>query len=126
APAPQLVRVHLSTLRSAMRDAAREVSLYRGAMPQASSISLAAQLLGRMSTASEAAIRAEMQLQLQAALNDMDPLDREVIALRHFEELSNGEAAAVLGLSKTAATNRYIRALARLQKTLEAIPGFLD
>ena len=56
----------------------------------------------------------------------MDPLDREIIALRHFEELSNAEAATVLGLSKTAASNRYIRALARLQKFLENIPGFLD
>jgi len=71
-------------------------------------------------------MRAEMQLQLQTVLNDMAPLDREIIALRHFEELSNAEAAAVLGLSKTAASNRYLRALARLQKVLENIPGFLD
>jgi RNA polymerase sigma-70 factor (ECF subfamily) len=56
----------------------------------------------------------------------MQPLDREIIALRHLEELSNAEAAEVLGLSKTAASNRYLRALARLQKVLENIPGFLD
>ena len=40
----------------------------------------------------------------------MEPMDREVLALRHFEELSNGEVALVLGLSKTAASNRYMRA----------------
>jgi RNA polymerase sigma-70 factor (ECF subfamily) len=58
-------------------------------------------------------------------LNGMDPMDREILALRHFEELSNGEAAEVLGLSKTAANNRYIRALSRLRDLLESIPGFL-
>jgi RNA polymerase sigma-70 factor (ECF subfamily) len=122
----RLLRVHRQHLGAAMRDAGRDVALYRGALPHASSVSLAAQLLGRMTSASQAAVRAEMQLQVQAALNDMDPLDREVIALRHFEELSNQEAAAVLGLSKTAASNRFVRALARLQKTLAAIPGLLD
>jgi RNA polymerase sigma-70 factor (ECF subfamily) len=122
----RLLRVHRRHLGAGMRDAGREVSLYHGALPQASSESLAAQLLGRMTSASQALVRAEMQLQLQAALNDMGPLDREIIALRHFEELSNAEAAEVLGLSKTAASNRYLRALARLQKILENIPGFLD
>jgi RNA polymerase sigma-70 factor (ECF subfamily) len=122
----RLQRVHRHHLGAAGRDAGREVSLYQGALPPASSASLAAQLLGRLTSASQAAVRAEMQLQLQAALNDLAPLDREVIALRHFEELSNAEAAAVLGLSKTAASNRYVRALARLQQILETIPGFLD
>ena len=56
----------------------------------------------------------------------MDAMDREIIALRHFEELSNNEAADVIGLTKAAASNRYIRALARLQGILESIPGFLD
>ena len=109
-----------------MRDAGREVSLYRGALPEASSASLAAQLLGRLTTASQAAIRAERQLRLQAVLNSMDPMDREILALRHFEQLTNGEAAQVLGLSKTAANNRYIRALGRLRDLLERVPGFFD
>ena len=94
------------------------------ALPQASSASLAAQLFGRLTTPSQAAVRAERQLQLQAVLNGMEPMDREILALRHFEELSNGEAAEVLGLSKTAANNRYIRALGRLRDLLEDVPGF--
>jgi RNA polymerase sigma-70 factor (ECF subfamily) len=122
----RLMRVHRQHLGAAMRDAGREVSLYKGALPQASSLSLAAHLLGRLTTASQAAVRAERQLQLQAALNGMDAMDREVIALRHFEELSNGEVAQVLGISKTAASNRYVRAMMRLQTELESIPGFLD
>jgi RNA polymerase sigma-70 factor (ECF subfamily) len=122
----RLAQVHRQHLGAAMRDAGREVSLYRGALPQASSASLAAQLLGRLTTASQAAVRAERQVQLQAVLNGMDPLDREILALRHFEGLSNGESAAVLGLSKTAANNRYVRALGRLRELLEHVPGFFD
>src|SRR5947199_972 len=121
----RLQLVHRQHLGAQMRDAGREVSLYRGALPAASSVSLAAQLLGRYTSASQVAVRAERQVQLQAALNGLDPLDREIIALRHFEELANGEAAEVLGLSKAAASNRYVRALTRLQGVLEGIPGFL-
>jgi RNA polymerase sigma-70 factor (ECF subfamily) len=122
----RLAQVHRQHLGAAMRDAGREVSLYRCALPQASSASLAAQLLGRFTTASQAAIRAERQLQLQEILNGIDPMDREILALRHFEQLSNGEAAQVLGLSKTAANNRYIRALGRLRDLLGRVPGFFD
>jgi RNA polymerase sigma-70 factor (ECF subfamily) len=53
----------------------------------------------------------------------MDPLDREVLALRHFEELSNSEVAAVFVNPRTAASNRYIRALKRLKAILAALPG---
>ena len=109
-----------------MRDARREVSLHAGPLPQASSISLAAQLLGRVSTPSHAAMRAELQIQVQEALNAMEPLDREVLALRHFEQLSNRETAQVLGLSEAAARNRFVRALRRLKDILARIPGFLD
>jgi RNA polymerase sigma-70 factor (ECF subfamily) len=95
-------------------------------MPQASNASLAAQLLGRVTSASRAVIRAEVQLQLQQALNGMDAIDREIIALRHFEELTNAEAASVLDLSVQAASKRYVRALKRLQAILESIPGLID
>jgi RNA polymerase sigma-70 factor (ECF subfamily) len=122
----RLGQIHRQHLGAAMRDAGREVSLYRGALPAASSASLAARLLGRFTTASQAAVRAERQVQLQEVLNGMEALDREILALRHFEGLSNGESAEVLGLSKTAANNRYIRALGRLRDLLERVPGFLD
>ena len=85
--------------------------------------SLANLLLGRLTSPTQAAIGAERQLRFQEALNDMDPLHREVLALRHFEELSNNEAAAVLGQSKTAASNRYVRALRRLKEVLSGLPG---
>ena len=67
-----------------------------------------------------------MQIKLQEALNSMDPMDREVLTLRHFEELSNGETAALLGIQKAAASNRYVRALERLKEMLKAVPGLLE
>ena len=100
----RMMRIHRQHLGAAMRDAGREVSLYRGALPQATSISLAAQLLGKFTSVGQSAIRAEMQVKLQEAINSMDELDREIIALRHFEELNNREVAELLGLSKTAAS----------------------
>jgi RNA polymerase sigma-70 factor (ECF subfamily) len=121
-----LLALHRHHLGARVRDAALEVSLRRGGPPQAPSVSLAEMLLGRLTSPTLAARRAEMQIRLQELINAMDPLDREVLALRHFEELTNGEVAQVLGLSKSAASNRYLRALGRLKEMLAAIPGFLD
>ena len=78
----KLLELHRRHLGTPMRDARREVSLYRGALPGATSAALAAQLLGHQTRPSEAAVRAEAKIRLQEALNGMDPLDREVLALR--------------------------------------------
>jgi RNA polymerase sigma-70 factor (ECF subfamily) len=121
--AERLLRTHRHHLGAAMRDAGREISLYHGSLPQASSASLAAQLVGRHTTASRAAARAEMQLRLQETLNQMEPIDREIIALRHFEELSNDETAEVLGLTRGAASKRYVRAMLRLKEAFGNEPG---
>jgi RNA polymerase sigma-70 factor (ECF subfamily) len=122
----RLLATHRKHLGAQIRDANLEVSLHRGALPQATSVSLAELLLGRLTSPTRAARRAEMQVRLQDVLNTMDPIDREVLTLRHFEELSNGETARVLGLTKSAASNRYMRALLRLKETLSGMPGFLD
>jgi RNA polymerase sigma-70 factor, ECF subfamily len=114
-------RCHLGTRA---RDAGREVSIHGPVSPMASSAAIAAQLLGRETRASEVAIRAERKLRLQEALNAMDVMDREVLVLRHFEQLSNGECARVLGIGESAATKRYIRALKKLKEALSALPGF--
>ena len=122
----RLLRVHRHHLGAAMRDAGREISLHQGAFPEASSASLAAQLLGQITSASRAALRAEMQVLLQEAINGMDPLDREVIALRHFEELTNDEVAAALGLTKAATSKRYVRAILRLKAVIGNTRGLVD
>ena len=95
-------------------------------MPETTTAALAAQLLGRLTSPSQAAIRAERKIRLQEALNSLDPIDREILALRHFEQLSNGEAAPVLGLDKSAASKRYARALIRLKEILAPMPGGLQ
>jgi RNA polymerase sigma-70 factor (ECF subfamily) len=120
-----LLALHRHHLKTHMRDAGQEVSLERGT-PQANSACIAEMLLGRLTSPTRAARRAEMRLKLQEILNAMEPIDREVLALRHFEELSNHEVAQVLELSKKAASNRYIRALERLKDRLKAIPGFIE
>lgn len=115
----KLLELHRRHLGTKARDAGREVSLFSGPLPQATSAVLAAQLLGRQSSPSQAAMRAERKLQLEEALNAMDRIDCEVLALRHFEQLDNRETAKILGISESAASNRYVRALRRLKQILE-------
>jgi RNA polymerase sigma-70 factor (ECF subfamily) len=122
----RLLLMHRKHLGVKARAAGREVSLFHGTMPVANSESLAAQLLGKLSSPSQAAMRSELQVRLQEALNSMDDMDREVLVLRHFEQLSNVETAEVLGLQERAASKRYVTALRRLKDILGTIPGFFD
>lgn len=122
----RLLKVHRHHLGTQLRDAGREVSLFREALPAASSVALAAQLLGRLTSPTQAAVRAERLLRLQEALNSLDPLDREILSLRHFEELTRGEAAQALGIQEAAAAKRYVRALKRLKDALADLPGGLE
>ena len=119
----KLLELHRYHLGTQMRDARREVSLCRGVSPESTSAALAAQLLGHATRPSEAAIRAEAKVRLQEALSGMDSLDREVLALRHFEQLSPAETGQVLGITKKAAGMRYLRALKRLKEILTELPG---
>ncbi len=122
----RLIDLHRKHLGAAMRDAGHEVSLYQGALPAVSSVSLAEHLMGRLTSASDAAHRAEIQIRIQDALNSMDAVDREVLILRHFELLTNQETAEALGLKKATASNRYLRALKRLKSVLSATPGLFE
>ena len=119
----RLMKIHRHHLGAQMRAAAREVSLYRDALPIASSAALAAQLLGKHTSPTQAAVRAERLLRLQEALNSLDPMDREILSLRHFEELTRREAALALGIEEAAAAKRYVRALKRLKDILAELPG---
>src|SRR5437763_820919 len=121
----RLVRVHRQHLGAEMRDVAREVSLYRGALPAATSAAIAAQLLRRDTRPSEAAVRAGRGNRLQGARDSKGPLDPEGPARPPFEQFSNAEAARVLGLQEPAAAKRYVRVLKRLRLILDARPGGL-
>ena len=121
-----LIDVHRRHLGTQARDASRERSLSGRWSPESTSFSLSHHLLGHLTSPSQAAVREELSQQLNIALKSMSGLDREVLALRHFEELSNSETARALEISEQAASLRYVRAIGRLKKILETIPGFLD
>ncbi|MBY0228011.1 MAG: sigma-70 family RNA polymerase sigma factor [Gemmataceae bacterium] len=119
----RVVELHRQHLGAQKRSAGHEVSLDGRDWACASVPSLAAQLVGHLTSPSRAAYRAETAARLAAALGSMDPIDREVLVLRHFDELGNNEVAALLGLQKAAASNRYVRALQRLRDILATTPG---
>ncbi|QDU87995.1 ECF RNA polymerase sigma factor SigW [Pirellulimonas nuda] len=125
-----LVDAHRRHLGAQMRDATRDVRLNAGPAggpsPVATSMSIAQLLVGKLTSPSQAAVRAEISQQLQRAIASMSALDQEVIALRHFEELSNGEIAEVLGIEVKAASIRYVRALRRLKGVLAGASDFHD
>jgi RNA polymerase sigma-70 factor (ECF subfamily) len=120
----KLIDAHRRHLGAQVRDAAQEVSLHCGPMPAASSGSLAAQLMGRLTSPSQAAIKAETRLRVQEVLNGMDPLDRETPTLRHFERLTDAEMGATLEMNESTASSRYLRAPKRLKDGLSQYPGW--
>ncbi len=116
----RLAIMHRQNLQVQARDARRELSLDED---QGSKGALAAQLAGRLTTASATLSRKELKLEIQSALDRLDSKSREILMLRHFEQLSNVESAEVLQISTTAACNRYIRALERLKGMLNLSLG---
>lgn len=115
-----LADVHRRHLGTLSRDANRE----RSPAAASSSSAMSSWLLGHLTSPSQAMLRKELTEQLETALGSMSELDREVLVLRHFEELTNLETARVLKLTEQAASIRYVRAIKRLQHVLKAIPGF--
>ena len=114
----KLIDVHRQHLGAHARDARLEVRLHRSPMPMASSISMADQLIGHVTSPSQAAIKAERRVALQEALEQLSDKDREILSMRNYEDMSNQETACELGIEESAASKRYLRALERLQKTL--------
>lgn len=120
----KLLEVHRHHLGTRMRDATRESPLnaWQGSDDTAA---LCAHLIGRLTSPSVAAVRDEIKMRLAQALDKMDSTDREVLTLRHFEQLTNTEAAEVVGIQERAAAKRYLRALERLKQLLSELPGGL-
>ena len=116
----ELHRHHLGAQR---RDPRREVSIRGGATAETTTTALAARLLGDLTRASEEVERRELKHRLHEAIDAMDPLDREVLALRYFEQLSPAETARVLGIKEKAAGLRYLRAVRRLKEILQSLGG---
>jgi RNA polymerase sigma-70 factor (ECF subfamily) len=113
-----LLNVHRRHLGQ-KRNAGQDISLHGLHQDQSATSPLVQQLAGSLTSPSQAAMRNERMALLQQAIASMDRLDREILALRHFEQLSNIEVAQILGIKKTAASNRYVRALKRLRQYLD-------
>jgi RNA polymerase sigma-70 factor (ECF subfamily) len=125
-----LLELHRHHLGVQMRDARREVPSRRCSPANdgrdATRTALVAQLTAGATGPATAAGRAELNARLNEALEKMDPTDREVLALRHYEHLTSAEAAQVLGIQERAAAKRYTRALERLRELLDDMPGGLS
>lgn len=93
---------------------------------RAQSQSMSEWLVASDTSPSGAVGRAEVRERVLAALEQLDELDREVLALRHVEQLSNEETALELGIEPAAASKRFVRALARLRPALEGVAPFSD
>ncbi|MEZ6126101.1 MAG: sigma-70 family RNA polymerase sigma factor [Planctomycetaceae bacterium] len=119
-----MVDIHRRHLGTQKRNAGMEFSIHKGWSSESTSFSLSFHLLGHLTSPTQAALREELSQQLKAALASMNDIDREVLALRHFEQLSNRETAQILQISDQAASDRYMRALGRLKGVLQALPGF--
>jgi RNA polymerase sigma-70 factor (ECF subfamily) len=122
----KIIDVHRRHLGAKMRSAGHEISLHHGPMPAASSASLAGRLMGRLTSPSQAAIKGEIRKCVQDVLNSMEPIDREILTLRHFEHLTNVEVAETLGINESTTSSRYLRALKRLKDELSQFPGLFD
>lgn len=114
----RLAILHRHHFGAKMRAIGREVQIDFGGVPAASSIALAGQFAGREPRPSEVAVHDELRLRIQTLLEQLDPMDREILALRHYEQLSNVEAAKVLELQESAASKRYLRAIQRLKEVM--------
>jgi RNA polymerase sigma-70 factor (ECF subfamily) len=121
----KLLEVCRHHLGARMRDVKRERPIDAPHAPNDTSAALCAHLTAGLTRPSVAAVRGEVTTRLTRALNEMDPTDREVLALRHFEQLTSSESAQVLGIQERAAAKRYLRALERLRKILAQMPGGL-
>ena len=120
-----LLMAHRHHLGAQKRNAEREIAL-AGPGDGSTSRSMAAQLVAHLTSPSQILLRKERHGQLWQALETMDEIDREVLALRHFEHLGNNEVASVLAISVKAASNRYVRALVRLKAIMEQMPDVAD
>ncbi len=122
----RMIDLHRRHLLAGKRDVRQEVQLAPQSYNAATSAAIARHFIDAIVSPSQMAVRQEMLAQLETTLESMDDIDREVLALRHFEELGNSEVAELLGITEAAASNRYVRALSRLRKLLEQIPDFFD
>ena len=116
-----LINVHRRHIGAKKRDASVERSVNQGLNFQinATSKAMAIQLAANHTSPSQAAMNNELVETLATALETMSEIDREILTLRHFEDMSNSEVAQLLGIEQKAASIRYVRAVQRLKQCME-------
>jgi DNA-directed RNA polymerase specialized sigma24 family protein len=112
-PAPGGTRIQVAGL---------EISLDQGTLAEANSVALAAMLLGRHTSPTQAAQRAGRMLRAPEALNSLVPIDRDMLAWRRFGQLARAEAAQVLGITPETGAKRSLRASMQLEDVLATMP----
>jgi RNA polymerase sigma-70 factor, ECF subfamily len=121
-----VIDAHRRHRQAGMRSMDRERPMNVGPADDRSSLDLAAQLRDPALTPGAEVLRRELEGRFREALLLLDDDDREIILLRHFEQLSNGAAGRILGLSDAAAGMRHLRALRRLRAILAEAPSSID
>lgn len=121
-----LVDMHRRHLGAQKRSAGKELNALGMGYAVETSLSLSLSVLGSVSSHSKAVATMQLVQKVKDAIEEMDEMDREVLALRHFEELTNKEVAEALGIEQKAASIRHLRALKRLKDMLSLLPEFLD
>lgn len=119
----KLHEIHRHHFGAGKRDIRKEMNIGSNRDSAKTSMALAAHIVAQLTSPSRLIERAEQIAMLEKTLNEMNELDREVIALRHFEELSNIETAKTLDIEPAAASKRYLRALKRLKEIMESAKG---
>lgn len=120
-----MINIHRRHIASEKRDATREVRASSGT-DRDGSASMLIQLVDSITSPSQVFSKREMYEQVVCALDALKETDREIVALRHFEELTNSEIAEILDITPKSASIRYVRALERLKSELANVPGFFD
>ncbi|WP_459557866.1 sigma-70 family RNA polymerase sigma factor [Lacunimicrobium album] len=113
-----IIDMHRRHRLAQRRSVDREQSLQAPAGDKDSSKELASFLKDQELTPAAASIRKELETQFLEALDRLEEPDREILLMRHYEQLGNGEVATLLGVSPAAAGMRHLRALRRLREVL--------
>lgn len=119
--AQTLSKVHRTHLGTKSRSVLREANIAGSGLWSNTSLCLSQRFMAHLTSPSELAVKGELIGEVRKAINAMSEVDQEVLALRHFEELTNQEVAIELGIQPKAASIRYMRALERLRGVLELI-----
>ena len=116
----QIITSHRQHIGAQKRDAGREL---RRQHLNATSLSLGNFFVDKYTSVVGRAIKAEQQARLHAALDQMEDCDREIIAMRIFEGMSNAETAESLEITTNAASKRFIKAVGKIRNELKDLQG---